>query len=145
MDIISIIEDKKQGRALSQEQIAQLENGAVMINVEGTDYELTRDDVEISAQDMPGWSVTSEGVLTVALDITITPELRLEGVARELVRSIQQMRKDTGLEITDRITVTVPKNDDNDACIQAYSDYLTSQVLADSITMGDELTIQKIR
>ena len=131
--------------ALSQEQIAQLENGAVMINVEGTDYELTRDDVEISAQDMPGWSVTSEGVLTVALDITITPELRLEGVARELVRSIQQMRKDTGLEITDRITVTVPKNDDNDACIQAYSDYITSQVLADSITLGDELTIQKIR
>ena len=131
--------------ALSQEQIAQLENGAVMINVEGTDYELTRDDVEISAQDMPGWSVTSEGVLTVALDITITPELRLEGVARELVRSIQQMRKDTGLEITDRITVTVPKNDDNDACIQAYSDYITSQVLADSISMGDELTIQKIR
>jgi isoleucyl-tRNA synthetase len=116
-----------------------------MINVEGTDYELTRDDVEISAQDMPGWSVTSEGVLTVALDITITPELRLEGAARELVRSIQQMRKDTGLEITDRITVTVPKNDDNDACIQAYSDYITSQVLADSITLGDELTIQKIR
>jgi len=129
--------------ALTQEQIAQLENGSITISVEGTDYELTRDDVEISAQDMPGWSVTSEGVLTVALDITITPELRLEGVARELVRSIQQMRKDTGLEITDRIKVTVPQNEDNEACVNTYGDYITSQVLADNISLGNELTIQK--
>jgi isoleucyl-tRNA synthetase len=129
--------------ALSQEQIAQLENGTITINVEGTDYELTREDVEISAQDMPGWSVTSEGVLTVALDITITPELRLEGVARELVRSIQQMRKDTGLEITDRIVVTVPANEDNEACVKTFGEYITTQVLADSISLGEELTIQK--
>ena len=129
--------------ALSQEQIAQLENGAITINVEGTDYELTREDVEISAQDMPGWSVTSEGVLTVALDITITPELRLEGVARELVRSIQQMRKDTGLEITDRIVVAVPANEDNEACVKTFGEYITTQVLADSISLGEELTIQK--
>ena len=129
--------------ALSQEQIAQLENGTITINVEGTDYELTREDVEISAQDMPGWSVTSEGVLTVALDITITPELRLEGVARELVRSIQQMRKDTGLEITDRIVVAVPANEDNEACVKTFGEYITTQVLADSISLGEELTIQK--
>ena len=129
--------------ALSQEQIAQLENGAITINVEGTDYELTRDDVEISAQDMPGWSVTSEGVLTVALDITITPELRLEGVARELVRSIQQMRKDTGLEITDRIVVTVPRNEENESCIKTFGEYIASQVLADSITLGEELSVRK--
>ena len=129
--------------ALSQEQIAQLENGTITINVEGTDYELIREDVEISAQDMPGWSVTSEGVLTVALDITITPELRLEGVARELVRSIQQMRKDTGLEITDRIVVTVPTNADNEACVKTFGEYITTQVLADSISLGEELTIKK--
>ena len=129
--------------ALSQEQIAQLENGTITINVEGTDYELTREDVEISAQDMPGWSVTSEGVLTVALDITITPELRLEGVARELVRSIQQMRKDTGLEITDRIVVAVPANEDNEACVKTFGEYITTQVLADSISLGEELTIKK--
>ena len=129
---------------LSQEQIAQLENGAITINVEGTDYELTREDVEISAQDMPGWSVTSEGVLTVALDITITPELRLEGIARELVRSIQQMRKDSGLEITDRIEVTVPKNEDNEICVKEFGEYITSQVLADDITIGDELTVKKV-
>jgi isoleucyl-tRNA synthetase len=120
-----------------------LENGSITVNVEGNDYELTREDVEISAQDMPGWSVTSEGVLTVALDITITPELRLEGVARELVRSIQQMRKDTGLEITDRIEVTVPKNEDNEACLKNFAAYITSQVLADNISLGEELKIQK--
>ena len=129
--------------ALSQEQIALLENGSITVNVEGNDYELTREDVEISAQDMPGWSVTSEGVLTVALDITITPELRLEGVARELVRSIQQMRKDTGLEITDRIEVTVPKNEDNEACLKNFAAYITSQVLADNISLGEKLKIQK--
>jgi isoleucyl-tRNA synthetase len=130
--------------ALSQDQIAQLENGPIIINVEGSDYDLTREDVEISAQDMPGWSVTSEGILTVALDITITPELRLEGVARELVRSIQQMRKDTGLEITDRIVVTLPTNEDNEACVKTFSEYIATQVLADSISLGEELTIQKI-
>ena len=130
--------------ALSQEQIAQLENEAITINVEGTDYELTREDVEISAKDMPGWSVASEGVLTVALDITITPELRIEGVARELIRSIQQMRKDTGLEITDRIDVTIPKSEDNEACIQSFAKYITSQVLADSLSLGEELTIKKV-
>jgi isoleucyl-tRNA synthetase len=92
---------------------------------------------------MPGWSVTSEGILTVALDITITPELRLEGVARELVRSIQQMRKDTGLEITDRIVVTLPTNEDNEACVKTFGEYITTQVLADSISLGEELTIQK--
>jgi len=129
--------------ALSQEQIAQLENGSITISVEGEDYELTRDDVEISAQDMPGWSVTSEGTLTVALDITITPELRIEGVARELVRSIQQMRKDTGLEITDRIVVTVPQNEDNEACIRTFGEYIATQVLADKITLGNELTVKK--
>lgn len=130
--------------ALSQDQIAQLENGSINIQVEGSDYELTRDDVEISAQDMPGWSVTSEGSLTVALDITVTPELRLEGVARELVRSIQQMRKDTGLEITDRIMVTIPQNDENEACVKTFGNYIATQVLADKLSMGDELKVVKI-
>ncbi|MCQ2222834.1 MAG: isoleucine--tRNA ligase [Bacteroidaceae bacterium] len=130
--------------ALSQEQIAELENGAITINVEGTDYELVREDVEISAQDMPGWSVTSEGVLTVALDITITPELRLEGVAREIIRSIQQMRKDSGLEITDRIKVTVPENEDNVQCLAQFSQYIASQVLAEDIKLGAELAVEKI-
>ena len=129
--------------ALSQEQIAQLENGSVNINVEGTDYELTREDVEISAQDMPGWSVTSEGPLTVALDITVTPELRLEGVSRDLVRSIQQMRKETGLEITDRIVVTVPQSEENEACIKTFGEYIATQVLADSISLGEELSVRK--
>jgi len=128
---------------LTQDQISQLEDGALNITVEGTDYELTREDVEISAQDMPGWSVTSEGVLTVALDITITPELRLEGVAREIIRSIQQMRKDSGFEIVDRIIVTIPENEDNTTCLAQFSDYIASQVLADKIELGTELAVRK--
>ena len=128
---------------LTQDQISQLEDAALNITVEGTDYELTREDVEISAQDMPGWSVTSEGVLTVALDITITPELRLEGVAREIIRSIQQMRKDSGFEIVDRIIVTIPENEDNTTCLAQFSDYIASQVLADKIELGTELAVRK--
>ena len=131
--------------SLSQEQIAQLENGTITINVEGSDYELTREDVEISAQDMPGWSVTSEGALTVALDITITPELRLEGVARELIRAIQQLRKDSGLDITDRISIYIPDNDQNVKCIAMFKDMIASATLATEMNIsGTELTLRKI-
>ena len=129
--------------ALSQEQIAQLEQAPITINVEGTDFELTREDVEISAQDMPGWSVTSEGVLTVALDITITPELRLEGQARDVIRSIQQMRKDSGFEITDRIVVVIPDTEENRAMLESHTSYIAAQVLADDIVLGAELSVKK--
>ncbi len=123
--------------ALSQEQIALLEQGAVTINVEGNDYELTREDVEISAEDMPGWSVTSEGTLTVALDITITPELKLEGMAREIIRAIQAMRKNSGFEITDRINVVIDQNDEIAPVLDAFGEHIAAQVLALSITSGD--------
>ena len=130
--------------SLSQEQIAQLESGTITINVEGTDYELTREDVEISAQDMPGWSVTSEGALTVALDITITPELRLEGVARELIRAIQQLRKDSGLDITDRIAINIPENEQNAKCVALFRDMIASATLATEINLsGEELMLRK--
>jgi isoleucyl-tRNA synthetase len=130
--------------SLSQEQIAQLESDTITINVEGTDYELTREDVEISAQDMPGWSVTSEGALTVALDITITPGLRLEGVARELIRAIQQLRKDSGLDITDRIAINIPENEQNAKCIALFKDMIASATLATEINLsGEELTLRK--
>jgi len=130
--------------SLSQEQIAQLESGTITINVEGTDYELTREDVEISAQDMPGWSVTSEGALTVALDITITPELRLEGVARELIRAIQQLRKDSGLDITDRIAINIPENEQNTKCVALFKDMIASATLATEINLsGEELMLRK--
>lgn len=132
--------------ALTQEQIAQLEQGAVTITVADAEYELTREDVEISAEDMPGWSVTSEGTLTVALDITITPELKLEGMAREIIRSIQAMRKGSGLEITDRINVTISDCAETKEVLGTFAQHIANQVLAVSINTGDATggTEQKI-
>ena len=118
-------------QTLSQEQIAALETASINIDVEGTTYELTREDVEIIAEDMPGWSVTSEGSLTVALDITITPALKLEGEARDIVRSVQVLRKSSGLDITDRIALTLPEA--NREAAEAYREYICGQVLATSL------------
>lgn len=129
--------------ALSQEEIARLESGPIAIIVCDAEYELTREDVEISAEDMPGWSVAQDGLLTVALDITITPELKLEGVARDLIRSIQSLRKESGLEIVDRISVTIPRTEENEACLAQFRDYIASPVLADSIELGEELKVEK--
>ncbi len=129
--------------AMSQEQIAALELGTVTISVEGTDYELVREDVEISANDMPGWSVTSNGSLTVALDIEVTAELRTEGQARDLIRTVQNLRKESGLEYKDRIILTLPDTDDNRACVKEWGEYIASQVLADEIKFGAETAIEK--
>ena len=130
---------------MSQEQITMLEQGSVTLLVEGADALIELEDVEIYSEDIPGWSVTNAGTLTVALDLTITEELRLEGMAREIIRSIQQMRKDSGFEITDRIIVTLPDNDDTRACLSANYDYVASQVLATEINFsGDAIAVEKV-
>ena len=131
---------------MSQEQIAELEEKEHLPLTLDTGEQVTVDleDIEIFSQDIPGWSVANEGTLTVALDLTITEDLRLEGVARELIRSIQTLRKDSGFDITDRIRVTIPENEDNRTCLSKFSDYIASQVLADSITLGSELKVSKI-
>ena len=131
---------------MSQEQIAELEKKEHLPLTLDTGEQVTVDleDIEIFSQDIPGWSVANEGTLTVALDLTITEDLRLEGVARELIRSIQTLRKDSGFDITDRICVTIPENEDNRTCLCKFSDYIASQVLADSITLGSELKVSKI-
>jgi len=132
--------------AMSQEQIAELEAKEHLPLTLDTGEEVTVDleDIEVFSQDIPGWSVANEGTLTVALDLTITEDLRLEGIARELIRSIQTLRKDSGFDITDRIRVTLPENDDNRTCLGKFSSYIASQVLADSISLGTELTVSKI-
>ncbi len=131
--------------ALPQDQISRLEQAPITINVEGTDYELTREDVDIQAQDMPGWSVTSNGSLTVALDITITPELKTEGNARDIVRAIQSLRKSSGFQYKDRILVSLPDTPDNRAVVERFGDYVATQVLADSIVFGgDEISVTKV-
>ena len=86
---------------------------------------------------MPGWLVANEGNLTVALDVTLTDELRKEGLARELINRIQNLRKDSGLEITDRINVTIQPNEAMEQAVEAYGEYVCNQVLADSISFKD--------
>ncbi len=131
--------------AMSQEQISMLEQGSVSIPVEGVDTLIELEDVEIYSEDIPGWSVANVGTLTVALDLTITEALRLEGMAREIIRSIQQLRKDSGFEITDRIILTLPDSDETRACLDANRDYITSQVLATEVRFaGDSVAVERV-
>jgi isoleucyl-tRNA synthetase len=124
--------------ALSQDEIAQLENdGTIAINVEGQDLVVEAADVDIISEDIPGWLVGNEGNLTVALDITQTDELRNEGMARELVNRIQNIRKKSGLEITDRINVSIQPNESTNKAVEAFGDYIARQVLADAISICD--------
>ncbi len=123
---------------ISQEEIATLENtGALTLNIEGQEVVVDKEDVEIFSDDIPGWLVANEGNLTVALEIELTDELRNEGMARELINRIQKIRKETGLEITDRIKVTVALNAQTDAAIENFGDFIKAQVLADEITIAE--------
>ena len=111
--------------------------GELTIDLAGAPYTLVREDVEIAARDIPGWSIASEGKLTVALDLTVTPELEREGLARELVNRLQNLRKDSGLEVTDRIAVTVAPNAALAAALAEHGDYVRAEVLADALDMGE--------
>ena len=125
---------------LSQSEIAQLEKeGKLLINVSDCHdkLEVLAEDVDIISEDIPGWLVGNEGNLTVALDITLTDELRNEGMARELVNRIQNIRKKSGLEITDRIIVTIQPNEQVSKSVAAFGDYISHQVLADDIHLAD--------
>ena len=127
-----------QMNALSQEEISSLEaTGNILLSIEGQEVKVELDDVEIVSEDIPGWLVSNEGNLTVALEVELTDELRREGMARELINRIQNLRKETGLEITDRVKVTVAPNEQTDAAIAAYGDYIKGQVLADVIETAE--------
>ena len=122
---------------LSQEQIAELEQqGTIAINVEGQELTVEAVDVDIISEDIPGWLVANEGALTVALEVELTDELRNEGMARELINRIQNIRKESGLEITDRIVVTISPNDDVEKAVNTFGDYVKTQVLADDIVIA---------
>jgi isoleucyl-tRNA synthetase len=124
--------------AMSQEQIAELESaGRLTLDLNGTPAEIEAGEVEIYSEDIPGWVVANEGVLTVALDVTVTDELRREGIARELVSKIQNIRKSSGFEITDRIAVTISSNENSDAAIEEHKAYICNQVLADSLIIEE--------
>jgi isoleucyl-tRNA synthetase len=126
---------------LSQEAIFELEqNGKLLVPVSEQTAEITTDDVEIISEDIPGWLVANEDTLTVALDITVTDELKKEGVARELVNRIQNIRKSNGYEITDRITVVIQSDAHVNEAIAEYSAYIANQVLADSVQVSNLAT-----
>ena len=128
-------------QAMSQEQIAELERqGSVNVTLDTGDIALIEaEDIEIYSEDIPGWTVANDGSLTVALDITVTEELRSEGVARELVKRIQNLRKESGFEITDRIDILLGHHTETDKAVAQYQDYICNQVLANSLTLVDEV------
>ena len=116
---------------MSQEEIHQFEkNNGTHLNVDGVDVELTLEDALISTQDIPGWAVTSQDDLTVALDMTITDELMQEGLAREIVNRVQNLRKTGGFEVTDRIELLIEKNEKTDAAVEKFGDYICTETLA---------------
>lgn len=124
--------------ALSQDAINELSvNGSVQVDVDGQTVEIVREDVEIVSEDIPGWTVANDGALTVALDLEITEELKNEGMAREIVKRIQAYRKSSGFEITDHIHVVLSHDDNLQKAVEAYHDYICSQVLADKLEFGE--------
>mgnify|MGYP004693834969 FL=1 len=123
---------------LSQEEISQLQTtGSYELEVEGQKAVVEATDVEIISEDIPGWLVSNEGNLTVALDVELTDELLNEGMARELINRIQNIRKEIGLEITDSINVTLSPDSKVEAALAGFADYIKAQVLADNVCIAD--------
>lgn len=138
----------QQLQQLSSSQIEELEkNGSITLS----GYELNLDDVEIRTQDITGWLVANDGKLTVALDITITPELKSEGIARELVNKIQNLRKENGLEVTDKISLEIQANEEIEKSVNENMEYICSETLTQKLTFvsnttdGTELDINEIK
>ena len=123
----------------SQERIAEIESAPEsVLEIDGQQIVVTPADFEITSEDMPGWLVASEGKLTVALDITLTDELRAEGVARELINRIQNIRKDSGFEVTDKIRVEIEQKELVADAVARYADYIGSQTLAVEVKSSAE-------
>jgi len=142
----------KEIQGFTQEQINELDrNGSYTLVLSGKSITLAQDDVEISSQDIPGWLVANANGITVALDITITEDLRKEGIARELVNRIQNLRKDSGFEVTDKIKVQLEKNGNLEEAITANLDYVQSETLTkllffeDKIENGTEIEFDDIK
>ncbi len=126
--------------AFTQEQIAQIERETVYnLLVDNETVPLYLTDVEILSEDVPGWMVTNKGSVTVALDVTITPELLNEGNARELVNRIQKIRKESGFELTDRIAVQVTDEETLRPSITQFKSYICAEILADSLDLVPEI------
>ncbi|MDE7145031.1 MAG: class I tRNA ligase family protein, partial [Duncaniella sp.] len=124
-------------KSLDNRQIADLErNGNIHLDINGSAAVIDLADVEIISEDIPGWLVANEGSLTIALDVTVTPELRREGIARDIVNRIQNVRKSRGYDITDRISLTFAPSEDTDDAVREFADYISRQVLATSLEIA---------
>ena len=124
----------KEIQGFGQEEIAKLErDGELVMDISGKSITLSLEDVEISSQDIEGWLVANSNGITVALDITISDELRKEGIARELINRIQNIRKDSGFEVTDKITVKMEKNTQVEEAVLANESYIKSETLTESL------------
>jgi isoleucyl-tRNA synthetase len=126
--------------SMSQQDINQLEKtGEFYLNIENENIRITIEDVEIISEDIPGWLVANEGKITIALDINVTPELVEEGIAREFVNRIQNIRKDSGFDVTDKINIFIESNMELNSAISKHQDYICSQTLGDSIKIMEKL------
>ena len=131
--------------AMSQPDIAEFEkNGSFTFDIDSQQATIERGDVEVISEDIPGWLVANEGNLTVALDITVTDELHREGIARELVNRIQNIRKTSGFDITDKIDVAIASNAETDQAVKEYRDYMSRQVLANTFEIVDNLSGESV-
>jgi isoleucyl-tRNA synthetase len=131
---------------LSQKDIASFEaNGTCTINISGQQVTLTPEDVEIISEDIPGWQVANDGRLTVALDITVTDDLRYEGIAREFVNRIQNIRKENGYEVTDKITVQIEDNEFVREAVKRHASYIGSQTLATKVSLVTSFPATDVR
>lgn len=127
---------------LGQNEIAEFENkGEYGIIIGDEEINLSLEDVEIQTEDIPGWTVATEGQLTIALDINVTEELKQEGIAREFINKIQNLRKENSFEVTDRINITIEKHTEFDDAVLNHKDYICTQTLANSIKLVDLLSV----
>ncbi len=125
--------------AFNQDQIRELERvGQTQIEADGVTIDIQADEVEITTEDIPGWVVASEGNMTVALDITVTELLRLEGIARDLINRIQNVRKESGLEVTDRIKITLQNQPELIKAVEQNFEYICNETLTDNINWSDQ-------
>ena len=126
--------------SFDQDTIREIESaGKYELEIDGVSYDLTIEDFTISSEDIPGWQVATDGKLTVALDTTITEELEAEGMARELVNRIQNMRKDTNYNVTDKIEIRLHHHPIIDAAVNSYGDYIKTETLAVLLEFDDNV------
>ncbi|HAV24616.1 MAG TPA: isoleucine--tRNA ligase, partial [Bacteroidetes bacterium] len=129
--------------AMTNEQIQDIENGNTLaIEANGNSYAIGKEDIEIVTADIPGWQIMNDGIYTVALDLEITDALKLEGVARELVNKIQNLRKDKDFEVTDKIRVEIAEHPYTNEATKAYNEYICGEILADSLEIVAQLSTE---